>query len=181
MTAETTARPQTSLPWWVVLIEGLAAIIVGILLYTYPRATTTILVQILGLYWLISGVLALIGIFLDREKWGIKLAIGALGILAGILILQNPLISAILIPASLIIVLGLVGLVIGILNIVRAFMGGGWGIGILGVLSILFGLILMGNTMIAAATLPFVAALLGLVLGIFTVIQAVRMWRHTKS
>ena len=55
------------------------------------------------------------------------------------------------------------GLIIGFVTILHAMKGGGWGEGILGFLSFLFGIALLANPVIGAANLPYV-------LGIFAVI-----------
>jgi len=39
-------------PWWVVLLEGVIAIIVGLFLLYRPAVTTIFLLQILGIFWL---------------------------------------------------------------------------------------------------------------------------------
>jgi uncharacterized membrane protein HdeD (DUF308 family) len=173
--AETAVAPEKSVPWWLILLEGIFAIIIGIMLLVKPGITTAFLVQVLGLYWFIAGILNIVGIFIDHTAWGWKLFLGILGIIAGILVLQHPLWSAVLVPTTLVIILGIEGLIIGGINIVRAFRGGGWGVGILGALSILFGLILLGNALLAAATLPIVLGIFGIVGGILAIIMAFRM------
>jgi uncharacterized membrane protein HdeD (DUF308 family) len=175
VSADTAVAPEKSIPWWLVLIEGIFAIIIGFLLLSKPGMTTAVLVQVLGIYWFIAGILNIIGIFIDHTAWGWKLIIGILGIIAGLLIIRHPLWSTLLVPTTIIIVLGIEGLIIGAINIVRAFRGGGWGMGILGALSILFGIILLANPKIAALTLPFVLGIFAIVGGILAIIMAFRM------
>jgi uncharacterized membrane protein HdeD (DUF308 family) len=134
MTIESIEQQTKTAPWWLVLIEGIAAVIVGILLYTSTGTTMVVLVQVLGLYWLIKGIIEIISIFIDSSQWGWKLFGGIVGILAGILILQHPLWSAWLVPGVTVIVIGIFGIIIGLVGLVRAFQGGGWGLGILAVL-----------------------------------------------
>jgi uncharacterized membrane protein HdeD (DUF308 family) len=59
--------------------------------------------------------------------------------------------------------------------VVIALQGGGWGMGILSVLGILFGLILVIYPLIGVATLPLVLGFFMLVGGIGAVVQAFRM------
>jgi uncharacterized membrane protein HdeD (DUF308 family)/predicted flap endonuclease-1-like 5' DNA nuclease len=177
MTAQATLpkSDQLTIPWWLVLIQGIAAILIGFFLLISPATTTFVIIQFLGFYWLISGIFGIISIFFDRRMWGWKLIAGLLGILAGVLIIQNPLWSTLLVPATLIIVLGIEGLIIGVINLIQAFRGGGWGIGVLGVLSILFGLILLGNPYLAALGLPFILGILGIVFGVIAIFGAFRI------
>ncbi len=166
---------QSGAPWWLVLIQGIAAIIVGIMLLTSPGSTILIIVQILGIYWLISGIFGIVSLFVDRTAWGWKLFSGILGILAGIVIIQHPIWSAVLIPTTLVIILGLAGIVLGAVQLYMAFKGGGWGVGILGALSILFGLLLLFNPIVGAVALPFVLGGVGIVGGIIAVVTSFRM------
>lgn len=173
MTYATVSEAENpGVPWWLVLIQGIAAIILGVLLIVRPAATTIILIQFLGIYWLISGIFSLISLFWDRSEWGWKLFSGILGIIAGLLIIQNPLWSTLLVPATLAWVLGFTGIFIGIIQIIQAFRGAGWGVGILGGLSILLGILLIARPVIAGLTLPFVLGGLLVVGGLLAIVIA---------
>ena len=175
MTAQAISNESPQFPWWFVLLEGIAAIIIGALLLFVPGKTTLILVQFLGIYWMVGGIFQIVAIFHDSSMWGWKLFAGVLGVIAGILIIQHPLYSAILVPTTLIIILGIQGIIIGIVNLIQAFRGGGWGVGLLGVISIIFGLILLFNPIIGAAALPWVLGIFGIVGGIAALFAAFRM------
>ena len=162
-------------PWWLVLINGIAALILGILLLTSTGSTVFILVQFLGIYWLISGIFQIIGIFLDSTAWGWKLFAGILGILAGIVILNHPLISPLVVGTTLVIIMGVQGIIFGIAGLISAFQGAGWGAGILSALSIIFGLVLLFNPVLGAAALPWVLGIFGIVGGIFAIVAAFRL------
>jgi uncharacterized membrane protein HdeD (DUF308 family) len=70
--------------------------------------------------------------------------------------------------------LGIWGLMQGIVTLVLAFKGGGWGLGILGVIGIIFGLILMVNYMVPGMGLAmlWVAAIWAFVSGFFVIYRA---------
>jgi len=176
MTTEAMTLETKQMPWWVILMGGILNIVIGILLLTTPVKTVYLLVLALGFYWIISGIFNLVGMFVDHTAWGWKLFIGLISILAGILILRYPLISAFTIPSIFILILGIQGLIVGIIGLIMAFKGGGWGAGILGALSILFGLILMANFTSPAmvVTLVWVAGLFAIIGGVFQLVQAFR-------
>lgn len=161
-------------PWWAVMIQGVFSLVIGILLLVYPGATTLVIVQFIGIYWLISGIFSLVAIFMDKTMWGWKLLSSVLGILAGVSIIQHPLWSAILVPTIIVTFLGIDGLIIGIVGLISAFKGGGWAPGIFGGLSLLFGFALLGSPFIAALSLPWVYGVLGIAGGISAIFIAFR-------
>jgi uncharacterized membrane protein HdeD (DUF308 family) len=80
----------------VFLLEGIAAILIGILLLTDPAATVVAITVFLGFYWLFVGVLELVRMFVDRSvPWIWSLLIGIVGIAAGVLVLNHPLFAAV--------------------------------------------------------------------------------------
>jgi uncharacterized membrane protein HdeD (DUF308 family) len=82
-----TADSQQPSIWWVFLLQGIAALLLGLMLLTSPGATLLTLVTFLGFYW--SGVLSLVQMFVDRSvPWIWSLLIGIMGIAAGILIVR---------------------------------------------------------------------------------------------
>lgn len=162
-------------PWWLVLIEGIALIIIGLMLIASTEKTLVLLVQLIGLYWIIKGIFDIISIFIDHAMWGWKLFIGIVGIIAGMMILDYPLWSAIFIPTLTVWILGFYGLFAGIMGIVQAFRGGGWGLGVLGVVAILFGVILLANTLLATVALVSISGLLAIVGGIAAIVIAFKM------
>ena len=107
------------------------SVIIGLFLLTAPGITLLFLVQVAGFFWLIGGVLRTVSIFVDSSLWGWKLLGGIIGILAGIVVLQHPLWSTLLVPAVYVIILGIQGLIVGGTILVMAFRGGGCGAGTL--------------------------------------------------
>lgn len=176
MTATTMSSPQRDMtPWWLVLLEGIAMLILGILLLIKPGMTVLIFVQFVGIYWLISGIFQIIGIFLDSSMWGWKLFAGVLGILAGIIVVQHPLWSPVVLGSTLIIILGIEGIIYGGIGLYQAFKGAGWGAGILGALSILFGIYFLANIGQATLVLPWVFGIFAIVGGIAAIVMAFRL------
>ncbi len=162
--------------WWILLLEGIAAIIVGILLFTDTEQTVFTLTLFLGIWWFIGGIIDLITLFFDRTAWGWRLFSGILGIIAGLIIIRHPMWSALLVPATLAWLLGIFGIVIGVMALIRAFQGEGWGTGILGVISIVLGLWLFSAELgVQIATIIYGAAIWAIIGGIVAVIMAFRV------
>lgn len=157
-------------PWWLVLIEALLLIAIGVFLLVNPYRTFVSVVWALGVLWFIRGVLDLVSLLWDRRMWGWKIFSGILGIIAGWVVLQHPLGSSVVVSQVTIWILAFTGIFMGISSLVRAFQGAGWGTGVLGVISIALGVLLFANTAVAASTLPWVLgifAILGGIMGLF--------------
>jgi uncharacterized membrane protein HdeD (DUF308 family) len=176
MTAAAQPVPPVQQFWWIALLQGIAAIIIGALLVAEPAETFLTLLPFLGIYWLVIGILSLVRVFIDRSvPWIWSLLTGIVGVLAGVAVLRHPLLAAIMIPTVLVIVLGVQGLVMGILQIIEGFKGGGAWSFILGVINILVGLLLLGRPMAAALAVPLVLGILLLVEGLCLLIWAFRV------
>ena len=65
-------------------------------------------------------------------------------------------------------------IIYGIVALIAAFRGGGWGAGVMGILGIVFGLLILGNKVIAAASLPFALGIVFIFAGIFMLVAAFR-------
>ena len=139
------SEQKRAMPWWIPLIQGIALVILGVMLFVNPVSTTVLFVQVLALYWLISGIFEIVSIFVDRSAWGWKLLGGIIGILAGYYILTAPALGALILGFTVVIMLGIQALILGVVNIIQALRGAGWGIGVLGIINIHFGVILLGN------------------------------------
>jgi uncharacterized membrane protein HdeD (DUF308 family) len=174
-------RRGETLPWWLVLVEGILVALFGLLLLAAPGASLFFMVQLLGLYLFIAGIFRIISIFIDPTSWGLKLIAGVLCLIAGLAVLRHPLWSTIAAPAGLVIIVGFLAMLQGAAGLVVAFQGGGWGMGVLSVLGILFGLILVINPLIGVAALPFILGIFMLIGGVGAVVQAFRMRREAPA
>jgi hypothetical protein len=85
-----TQREDVASPWWLVLLEGIFAAVFGFFVLMAPGATLFILVQFFGFYLLIAGILRIVSIFTESSMWGLKLLVGIVGILAGVLVIDHP-------------------------------------------------------------------------------------------
>jgi uncharacterized membrane protein HdeD (DUF308 family) len=174
--ATVAARMDQSGIWWVFLLEGIAALIFGALLLTNPAATLVALAIFLGFYLLFIGVLELVRVFVDRSQpWYWSLLIGILGIVAGIIVLNHPLLTAVALPATVVIYLGVVSLVMGVVGIIGGFTGGGIGSFLLGIVSLLIGILLLGSPLTTAIAVPFVFGILLLIEGVALIVFAFRV------
>jgi uncharacterized membrane protein HdeD (DUF308 family) len=174
--AKAAARVDQSNIWWLFLLEGIAALIFGGLLLTAPAATRLALAVFLGFYLLFVGVLELVRVFVDRSQpWIWSLVVGILGVVAGIIVLNHPVLTAVALPTTVVIYLGVVSLVMGVAGIIGGFSGGGIGSFILGIISLLIGILLLGSPLTTAFAVPFVFGILLLIEGVALIVFAFRV------
>jgi uncharacterized membrane protein HdeD (DUF308 family) len=167
-------------PWWLLLLEGIAAVIIGVLLLAETSATLYTIIVFVGAYWFVSGIIDLVMMFVDHRQWGWKLFSGVIGIIAGLAVLRHPAWASVLVPTTLVWLLGFVGIVLGVASLVRSFMGGGWSAAILGVISILLGALLLFNTVAATQVLLYIVAIWAIIGGVFAIIAAFWIRSHPE-
>jgi len=175
---KTQAQPQPVRPWWLTLVMGIAASVVGgILLFgslTAQARTYLLLVQLVGIWWLVDGIMNIIHMFTDHRGWGMKLFMGIVGIMAGGWILVYPVYAAMALPRIFVLVLGIWGLFQGTALLFTGFRARAWGGVILGFIQLAFGLILIANYDEAGwgLSLIWVAALFAFVGGFVMIFRA---------
>ena len=143
-----TAQPKGR-PWWLTLIMGIAAVAIGgILLFgslTAQARTYLLLVQLVGIWWLVDGITTIIYMFVDRRAWGWKLFSGIVGLIAGSWILIYPIYAAIALPRIFLLIIGIWGVFHGAELLFVGLRARAWGSAVLGAIVVVFGLILMAN------------------------------------
>ena len=178
---KTQAQPQPAQrPWWLTLVLGISAVVIGgILLFgslTAQIRLYLLLVQLVGIWWLIDGIMNIIHMFTDHRAWGWKLFMGIVGILAGGWILVYPVYAAVALPRIFVLIIGIWGLFHGVEMLFIGFRARAWGSVILGLITLVFGLILIANYDEAGwgLSLIWVAALFAFFGGFVAIFQAFR-------
>jgi len=170
--------------WWLLLLRGIAAIVFGVLAFIWPGLTLVTLVLLYGAFALVDGVLSLVAAFTGSAKpvstWWLVL-VGLLGIAAGIVTFLWPGITAIL----LVLFIGAWALVHGIFEIIGAIqlrkeIDNEWMLILGGVLSVIFGAIILVAPGAGALGLVWAIAAYSIVFGIMFVALSLRLrkYRH---
>ena len=97
-------------------IIGVLSVIVGFALLRSPFQSVEVMIFVLGIFWLVQGIMTFAAAFSVKQgrNWGI--AMGILGILAGIVILTYPISSAVIlaqIGGIWLVILGIMQIVAG--------------------------------------------------------------------
>jgi uncharacterized membrane protein HdeD (DUF308 family) len=165
--SKTMAVPDTRLfPWWLVLLWGIIAVIIGALFLAYPYRTLMASIVFLGIYWFIGGIFTLFAAFMDATDRGWKIFFSIISIIAGLVILAYPYYSFLILPAFFIIFVGFWALFVGCAKLYQAFVAKDLGAGVLGVISLIFGILLLVYPYVAAAMIPYIFGGFALVGGI---------------
>ncbi|MGB9927616.1 MAG: HdeD family acid-resistance protein [Methanosarcina sp.] len=166
----------TKVSWWTVLLEGVVAIIVGLFLLYRPAVTVSLLIQVLGIYWLASGLIAVFGAIIYKEgnrTW--KALSGILSLIAGAFILAYPLYSSFVLLNFFVIFIAIWVIVTGGIRVYSAIKRGGWAIVAVGILTIILGLLLLTNFLIGVLVLPWVFGFFLVIGGLGVLILAIKM------
>ncbi|TQK42723.1 uncharacterized membrane protein HdeD (DUF308 family) [Streptomyces sp. SLBN-118] len=101
------------------VLIAVVAVLAGVLVLRHPLQTIAALSLIVGVFWLVSGLLTMFIAIADRElsRRGLAFAIGALGIVAGIVVLALPVESAVALAR----LLGLWLVLLGVVELASAF------------------------------------------------------------
>jgi uncharacterized membrane protein HdeD (DUF308 family) len=159
-------------PWWLLLLWGILALFLGVAFLFTPGLTTVLLITFMGAWWLVGGIFALASLVVDKSNMGWKIFLAIINIIAGILILCYPLYSTVFVLSFFIIFIGFWACFVGGAHLFQAFSKKDWGNGVLGILSLIFGILLLVNPFIAAALLPFVAGGFAIVMGLCSIVVA---------
>jgi len=150
--------------WGAVALRGVFALIFGIVALVWPHITLMALVYLYGAYAIVDGITALM-VGMPGRMWGL-VALGVLGILAGIVAFVWPGITA----AVLLMIIAAWAVLTGILEIVaavqlRKVIENEWALGIGGALSIILGVILFMRPLAGALAMVWVIGLYAVLFG----------------
>jgi uncharacterized membrane protein HdeD (DUF308 family) len=171
--------------WWLLALRGVAAVLFGILALALPGITLYALVLLFGAYALVDGLLAIGSALRSKGEhlWYLLLA-GVVGILAGIATFSWPGLTALVL---LFIIAGW-AIVTGVLEVIsavrlRSLMQHEWAWIVGGLLSVLFGLILLIQPGSGALALVWLIGGYAIVFGItlFVLAWQVRELEHKRS
>jgi uncharacterized membrane protein HdeD (DUF308 family) len=173
--------------WWVAVVRGVLGVLFGILTFAYPGITLAVLVAFFGAYALIDGVAAIIFAFRAPKAhlsiWPFVLE-GIIGIAAGIAAFVFPLVTAVALET----LVAAWMLVTGIFEVVAAFrlrsaIANEWTLGLIGVLSIIAGVVLFRWPVAGIASLVLIIGAYAFVFGILLIALGLRIrsWSARKA
>ena len=167
--------------WWALALRGLAAVLFGLLTFFLPGITLVTLVLLFGAYALVDGLFNVIAFFrVASHQWALLIE-GVIGIITGVLTFAWPAITAIV----LLYVIAFWAILTGILEIiagirVRKVVSNEWLLLVMGVLSFLFGVLILFAPGAGALAIVLWIGAYALVFGIFLLALAFRLRWHRR-
>ncbi len=107
--------------WWLNLIRGIVALGVGILILGWPTVGSTLFVNFLAIFWLVSGLMSLQWGLSLHQRRGLWLVAGIVGTVVGAALLLRFAYQRYLDPAQAVRLLGALALFVGLINIFGGF------------------------------------------------------------
>lgn len=180
---KTFIQSLASQTWGLVLLRGISAFLLGLVLLINPAATVIILVQFLAVFWVLDGIFTLVHAIKGCKhvnKWGWGVFVGILSILAGIVIFSRPLVSSILTVALLVYLIAFLAMFFGISGIatgirLRKEISHEWSMILGGILSTLFGILLLSSPLMSAMALVLNVAAFSAINGIILIVLSFRV------
>jgi uncharacterized membrane protein HdeD (DUF308 family) len=165
--------------WWSLVIRGVAAILFGVLAFVWPGITLTALVFLFAGYALVDGVVSLAGTVravAARDRWGALLLEGIVGVVAAVVTILWPRITLL----SLIWVVAAWAILTGIAEItaavrLRRVIRREWLLGLAGVLSIVFGVLVAAMPIAGGLVIALWIGAYALVFGVMLVALGFRL------
>ena len=166
--------------WWVIALRGLAAVLFGVLAFVWPGMTLAVLVLLFGAYALVDGILGILAAFRGdtQHRWAMALE-GVVSVLAGLAAFAWPGLTALV----LLYIIAFWAIVTGVLEIVAAVrlrraLSNELGLVIGGVLSVLFGIVLLVAPGAGALAVVFLIGAYAIVFGLALLGLAWRLREH---
>ncbi len=170
--------------WWIMLIQGIATVILGLMLFGQPGKTLLVLTTLVGTFWLINGILDVAAGIMGRTEnsriWTILG--GVVTVLASLIVLNKPFLAYAVTTSFLTYLIAFAIIINGVLQIFAGrvspeSMGREWSLGslIIGVLYIIGGIFLLGHQGLTAVVLLSFIAAWALITGLTQIVFAFRI------
>ena len=164
--------------WWVVLLRGLVAIAFGVLTFTQPAISLAALLLFFGAFVFADGLLHVWTAISDKERenrWLLLLG-GLLGIGVGLLAFLTPGLTAI----AVLFYIAIWAVATGLLDIVAAVrlrkeIEGEWLLGLGGLSSVAFGVVLLARPGTGALAVLWIIAAYAVAFGVILTLLSFRL------
>jgi uncharacterized membrane protein HdeD (DUF308 family) len=155
--------------WWALVLRGIVALLFGFTALVWPGLTILTLTYVFGFYAVMDGVFALVAAWSIRSggRWWVLLLEGLLGIVAGVIAFVWPGVASL----ALLTLIAAWAILTGALEIMAAIrlrkeITNEWWLGLGGLASILFGVLLVIRPQAGMVTISWIIGFYATIFGI---------------
>lgn len=165
--------------WWAIVLRGVFAVLFGLGAFLWPGITLAVLVLFYGAYLFADGIMAVVWALMGRRAgpfpWGVFLA-GLVSIVGGLVTFFMPGLTALV----LLYLIAAWAIVRGVFEIIAAFhlrreLTNEWLLALNGVLSVLFGILLIAAPGAGALAVLWMIGTFAVIVGIVMIVLGFRL------
>jgi len=164
--------------WWHLLLRGIAALLFGVLALAVPGATLLVLVAFFAAFALLSGAVSIAGAWRHRgeQGWWLPFLLGLISVAAGVVAIIYPGVTVL----ALVVVMGVNAIFSGAIDIAMAIrlrreIRGEWLLALAGVVSIVFGVLVLALPAAGALAIVWLVAVYAIATGLLLITLGVRL------
>ncbi len=170
--------------WWVFLLRGILAVVIGVLAFVWPGITLVSLILLFGIYAAADGILALASAITGHTpmpRWWLAI-VGIAGLAAAFMAFTRPGLTL----AVLLIVIAAWAIVFGIMEIIGAIqlrkeIDNEWFLILSGVAAVIFGGILLFRPGLGTLALIFTFGTFAVIEGLLLIGFSIRLRGHSHA
>ena len=162
---------------WAIVLRGILACIFGILVLARPGVGVAVLILMFAAYAAVDGVAALVTAVNHGRaglQWGWWLVEGIVSLAVAALALARPGITLL----AIVLLIAFRAIILGLVELGGALGGKGldhrWLLGLTGVVSLVFGVLLIANPLAGTAAIVWVVGVYAVVFGVMLVVVGLR-------
>jgi uncharacterized membrane protein HdeD (DUF308 family) len=166
--------------WTSLLLRGIIAIIFSAIVFVAPGIALFALIIVFGAYAFLDGILSIVVAIRERHvlpRWGWLLVEGIAGVVLGIVAFVWPGETALI----LLYIVAVWAIVTGIMEIGASFTVRDWFIGLAGILSLAFGVLLIARPGAGLLSLLWLLRIYALVFGLILIAHAFQLRMRSIS
>ena len=168
--------------WWIALVQGVAAVLFGLVALFWPSLTLVALVYLFSAFILAWGIVEIVHGFVSigqRGSWWLSLLFGIAGLVAGMYLVRHPGVSF----TAFVLIIGLFLIGRGVLDLVSVFLDkGGAGhkllLTLVGVAALIAGIFILFQPVTGGVTFVWALGLYALIFGALTIALALQSREH---
>ena len=173
--------------WWMIALRGVVAVLFGVVALVWPALALLWIVAMFAAYALLGGIASAVAAIKHRDidrGWWLVLLLGIVSIVASIFAILHPDLTVL----ALVLLMGANAIVTGVLDIavavrVRQSRRREWLLALIGVLSIIFGVLVFVLPAAGALAMVLITSAYALLTGVLLLTLAIRArsWGSTSA